>query len=201
MTHRIMDIAVGAHKRPTDLPSFCRLVHRLNEKWWLNPMTGERIQRNNRNMFSLMLTEVGEAVEGERKNLADDKLPHRPMAEVEIADVVIRLADYIGGRKIVIRDLRREWGDQGRMPWSVFTPDSDRGEMLFMISSAIVDLDNPYSLMSNYSPPSAVLYACEQYCLLCKYDLWGAVWEKLEFNIHREDHKLEARQEGHGKRW
>ena len=41
-------------------------------------------------------SEVSEAMEGHRKGLADDKLPHRPMVEVELADAVIRIADLAG---------------------------------------------------------------------------------------------------------
>lgn len=44
----------------------------------------------------LIVSEVAEAMEGERKSLMDDKLPHRLMAEVELADAVIRIADYCG---------------------------------------------------------------------------------------------------------
>jgi hypothetical protein len=35
-------------------------------------------------------------MEGDRKNLMDDKLPHRPMREVELADAVIRIFDLAG---------------------------------------------------------------------------------------------------------
>ena len=38
----------------------------------------------------LTISEIAEAMEGERKNLMDDHLPHRKMAEVEIADAYIR---------------------------------------------------------------------------------------------------------------
>ena len=41
-------------------------------------------------------SEIAEAMEGERKNLLDDKLPHRRMAEVELADTLIRIFDYAG---------------------------------------------------------------------------------------------------------
>lgn len=44
----------------------------------------------------LIHSEVSEAMEGHRKNLVDDKLPHRPMIEVELADAVIRIADLAG---------------------------------------------------------------------------------------------------------
>lgn len=44
----------------------------------------------------LAVTELAEAMEGDRKNLMDDKLPHRKMFEVEIADVIIRAMDLAG---------------------------------------------------------------------------------------------------------
>lgn len=44
----------------------------------------------------LIVSEVSEAMEGHRKGLQDDKLPHRPMIEVELADAVIRIADLAG---------------------------------------------------------------------------------------------------------
>jgi hypothetical protein len=36
-------------------------------------------------------------MEGFRKGLMDDKLTHRPMLEVELADAVIRIFDLAGG--------------------------------------------------------------------------------------------------------
>jgi NTP pyrophosphatase (non-canonical NTP hydrolase) len=41
-------------------------------------------------------SEISEAMEGHRKGLMDDKLPHRPMIEVELADAVIRIGDLAG---------------------------------------------------------------------------------------------------------
>ena len=46
--------------------------------------------------LALVHSEVSEAMEGHRKGLMDDKLPHRPMLEVELADAVIRIADLAG---------------------------------------------------------------------------------------------------------
>ena len=46
--------------------------------------------------LALIHSEVSEAMEGHRKGLPDDKLPHRPMIEVELADAVIRIADLAG---------------------------------------------------------------------------------------------------------
>lgn len=41
-------------------------------------------------------SEISEGMEGHRKGLMDDKLPHRTMLEVELADAVIRIADLAG---------------------------------------------------------------------------------------------------------
>jgi len=44
----------------------------------------------------LIHSEISEAMEGHRKNLMDDKLPHRKMIEVELADALIRIGDLAG---------------------------------------------------------------------------------------------------------
>lgn len=54
------------------------------------------MQRNKGELLMLMVSEISEAMEGERKNLMDDHLPHRRMAEVELADLLIRVFDYAG---------------------------------------------------------------------------------------------------------
>lgn len=64
--------------------------------WHTDLATGNLKDRNKAEMLMLMVSEISEAMEGERKNLMDDKLSHRPMAEVELADAVIRIADYCG---------------------------------------------------------------------------------------------------------
>lgn len=76
-----------------DLATSC---HQDNQHWWHDPATGIRVQRNKGELLMLIVSEVSECMEGERKSLMDDKLPHRKMAEVELADILIRVFDYAG---------------------------------------------------------------------------------------------------------
>ena len=108
--------------------------------WWTNLETGESLEskkgeppkRNVPEMLMLVVSEVVEGLEGHRKNLMDDKLPHRPMLEVELADAVIRVLDMCGGLGL---------------------------------------------------------------------DLEGAIFEKLEYNANRADHKIENRLKENGKKF
>ena len=67
--------------------------------WWVDLKTGEdmRGRRNVGELLCLIHSEISEAMEGHRKSLMDDKLPHRRMIEVELADAVIRIFDLAGG--------------------------------------------------------------------------------------------------------
>lgn len=68
--------------------------------WWNDPKTGAPIDPKTPFLvpakLMLCVTEIAEACEGDRKDLPDDKLPHRPMLEVELADAIIRCFD-LGG--------------------------------------------------------------------------------------------------------
>lgn len=115
-----------------NLNELAKVVHKANDKWWRNPKTGRRIKRNKGELLCLIHSEISEAMEGERKDLMDDKLPTRKMAEVELADAMIRILDYCAG-----------FG----------------------------------------------------------YDLDGAFWQKMDYNLNRKDHSHKARMAKNGKKF
>lgn len=98
------DLAPFTHSGLKDCTNLC---HGLAAKsgWWIDTETGEDVRTWPKKFLDLwisaklmlVVTEVAEAMEGHRKNLQDDKLPHRKMLEVELADAVIRIFDLAGG--------------------------------------------------------------------------------------------------------
>ena len=75
--------------------------------WWTDMGTGQDLRSTGYPKLSptvnvgeklmLIVTEVGEGMEGHRKLMMDDHLPTRTMLEVELADAVIRILDLAGG--------------------------------------------------------------------------------------------------------
>lgn len=87
--------------------------------WWTDLETGvslvDEARKGSRlgkaivaEKLCLIHSEVSEAMEGARKNLPDDKLPHRPMIEVELADAVIRILDLCGALNLDLEGAIKE---------------------------------------------------------------------------------------------
>lgn len=97
-----------------DINYFVSVAHGDAKKagWWHNKSTGRNLIGAINNPIDetekllgaalvaqklcLVHSEISEAMEGHRKGLMDDKLPHRKMIEVELADAMIRIADLAG---------------------------------------------------------------------------------------------------------
>jgi hypothetical protein len=67
---------------------FAKCYHQSRLMGWHDKL------REDGTMIALIHSEISEAMEGLRKDLMDDHLSDRKMAEVELADATIRIADF-----------------------------------------------------------------------------------------------------------
>ena len=174
----------------TNLNQLAETIHGYNEKWWCDLETGERVDRNRGELLMLVVTELAEAVEGIRKDLMDDHLPHRKMEEVEMADAVIRLLDFAGGFGM---DLDDEGCD-----WDFHIPENKAASVLQITKAVYEVYDSTWS--TEYATVEAIRHI-EAYCEHHKLDLWTTVDEKVEYNRHRADHQVESRKAEGGKKF
>jgi hypothetical protein len=188
-----MAVELPKAARPESLNDFAREFHASNQRWWRDLVTGEKLDRNMGEMLMLVVSEIAECMEGERKNLMDDHLPHRKMAEVELADAVIRIADIAGAKGYSL---------EANSP-SIYSRDlpDNKGQALLRISRCVTRVTDTMSERARSQRLSRAVSLIEQYARKHSYDLWGAVHEKREYNKHRADHKPEARLAANGKKF
>jgi NTP pyrophosphatase (non-canonical NTP hydrolase) len=78
--------------------------------WWSDLQhfidTGEHkpAERNTGELMMLIVTELAEAFEGERTNQMSDKIPEFTAMEEEFADVLIRIFDTAGAKRMRLGD-------------------------------------------------------------------------------------------------
>ena len=158
--------------------------------WWDDP------DRCLFECLQLVSTEVAEATEAERKDLMDDHLPHRKGGEVELADALIRVLD-LGGRLGLEycpqpRGFVEEYGNKsvGAMHLAINRDVIKLADLLAAPAVPVGAFDESWSRLIDTVEGIAVSF---------KYDLHGAVQEKLEYNAKRADHKRENRAKPGGK--
>jgi len=194
-------------KRTFNINEIALSIFQANQKagWW------DDMNRSPFDTLQLVSTEVAEATEGERKNLMDDKLPHRPMGEVEIADVFIRAADIAGRYGIQYRRTDVIW---------CYGTDSFAAmhlainQKVIQFANISVDgvgrigqtpIEQAHHWLNNHPECfnhvySSIIDMCYEFCELKGYDLEGAITEKLAFNAVRLDHTREHRATENGKK-
>lgn len=98
VSNLVRDEAAIAQLAAERLQYVCHMAA-VRSGWWeeRDTATAKANPLHFSNKLMLIVSEIAEAMEGDRKNLMDDKLPHRFMREVELADAVIRIFDLAGG--------------------------------------------------------------------------------------------------------
>lgn len=165
-------------------------IHKLNATWW-HDQFGNRLDRNPGELLMLVVTELAEGVEGLRKNLMDDHLPHRKMIEVELADAMIRLFDFAAG-----------FGYEIKHKVFVYFCEENEAEIILQITDSVLDIYR--SITTDAVVTHDIEFAISfiiSYAEQFGYDVWGALEEKLEYNQKRADHKIENRLKEGGKKF
>ena len=182
-------------------------IHFANIKagWWtdLSSMASTVPTRDRGRILMLMVSEVSEADHGISKNLSDDKLPHLPMFDVEIADVAIRTADVIGAENSLYGPLEFDYdvavseaveelrGNGIRRDWF--------RHLVNKISQAL-EYERKTRTLEYRTELASILASCFAIAETFDFDLWDVIKQKREFNAAREDHKIENRIKDGGKK-
>lgn len=178
-------------QKQQDLKALAARVHVANKKWWVDLESGVTLKRNVGELIMLVVSELAEAMEGHRKNMQDDKLPHRRMYEVELADAFIRVLDIFGGMRLPIvgRMAMQMWGN-------------NTGENLLKLTT-VLTMAHSYKTKPNEMARMLELFLVEliSLCAHDDCDLTGAFEEKMAFNAVRVDHTHEARKAADGKKY
>lgn len=181
-----------------DLQAEVKRIYEINEKWWRDIHTNEPIARDDGELFMLMASELAEAMEGERKNLDDDKLPQFKMAGVEMCDFAIRVIDYAPRRGLELTDEYETVAE--RFPWVRVDASSNRAGVIWKLNKRLVRASELTGL-AQATQLSFLIADARHYCRVFGYPFEEMYEAKVQFNITRADHQHESRMKADGKKF
>lgn len=185
---------------PLDLKALAADIHISNIRmgWWkTDTETGRTLSRNVGELLALVHSEISEADDGFTFSLMDDKLPHRRMGEVELADTAIRVLDMLGF-------YDADWTvhievTTPAMPTYAYWPDWCRA--MHRYTTRALEGFRKGSRADGCRHLLDLLWTIHFAAIQFECDLTGAIVEKRAFNANRADHKPENRTAVGGKQF
>lgn len=191
------------------LNELCFDIHRDNvvAGWWTDLKTGESLvgKRNVPEMLCLMHSEVSEGWLGCKRNCMDDKLPHRLMLEVELADCLIRMFDLLGSENVDFQFIVSVINQEFELESSLDYPSDILCDLHQYIDNAMegyrkskVREDGIHVFDAELAKLYITIMTISEYL---GFDIMATIEEKRFFNKNRADHKMENRLKNDGKKF
>jgi len=98
---KLLNSRVVSSEHAENIDRLCELCYDLAAArgWWTNA-NGTPKNRNFGELMALIHSEISEALEGGRRDLASDHIAGFSMLEEELADALIRIFDLAGGAEL-----------------------------------------------------------------------------------------------------
>ena len=165
--------------------------------WWTDLKTGDSIlaTRNRPEMLMLAVSELAEAAEG-LDSRPDDKLPHLPMFDVELADFVIRQLDQIGAEVSLGAEM-----PSFHRTGAMLRPRTQPGQLMHLVGlvAAAMEHYRKGRLQEYVNLMGVAVGDTLRVARIHDIDLLDIIAQKRAFNATRADHKVENRQAEGGK--
>lgn len=158
----------------------------VNAGWWDEHLDNKKARY--KTAMALCSSELSEALEGARKSLMDDHLPHYRMFDVEIADTIIRVLDLAGALRVslgMVDDLKHEFAAQFEQEGCSIP------EQIFIAQATL-----------SSKPQTCIRRMLAASLAIAEFNginIWKIVAEKRAYNANRADHKRENRAAAGGK--
>ncbi len=207
-----MELPMPVSGLPLDLRTLAADIHASNiaAGWWKQTRLPDEnihpgaaptmltLPRNVGELLALIHSEISEADVGFDADLMDDKLPHRRMTEVELADVSICVLDMLGfyAPKWVQDD--RDSGPLA-LPLYAYWPDWCR--LMHRTTTEALEHFRKGREEEGCRSLDKLLGVVHFAAIQFGYDLTGAIIEKRAFNQTRSDHQLSNRAASGGKQF
>ena len=182
-------------KTVNDYFNLAKEIHEDNVKagWWSKPRSKECF-------YELFHSELSEGFEGLRKGLNDTHLTQYPMFQVELADFVIRVMDYLGDvfSQIDGFPIQRCFNKAGQL-FELLKDDDFK--FLTELRWLLAECHRFTFYQSEIENLVKAVRLCELYAQDDGWDIWVMIEEKRAYNRIRADHKLENRMKHGGKKF